>query len=116
MRKGLPDTGCTIRRLWPGVSCPAYSAIPGELHGAIEARGRVVGRNTEGIGVSEWMNGIHAPAELGECGGGTGALTPVPQAHSDSTGRTRGLMLPWPCSLRTLFHAVQFATEQAYAW
>jgi len=41
--------------------------------------------------------------------------TPAPQAHSDRTGRTHGRMLPWISPLRIVHHAVQCATEQAYA-
>jgi hypothetical protein len=50
------------------------------------------------------------PVELGEWLGGTGASTPVPQAHSDSTGRSPGIMLPWVRPVRATSNAVQYLT------
>lgn len=53
--------------------------------------------------------------DLGECGRGTGALTPAPLALVRFTGKEPWLMLPWFSPLRTPRNAVQFATEQASA-
>ena len=70
---------------------------------------------TEETGASYRVNTIHAGAELGESWGGTGALTPVPQAHSALTGRSPGLMLPWLSPLSHARNAVQCTTEQVFA-
>jgi len=53
--------------------------------------------------------------ELGELAGGTGALTPVPQAHSASPEGALAVMMPWQCAISHLRNTVSCATEQAYA-
>jgi hypothetical protein len=68
-------------------------------------------RDTRESGVARRVNAIHSRHDLGGCEGGTGASTPAPQALSDLTGRSPGLMLPWLTTLRTVRNAVHFATE-----
>lgn len=65
----------------------------------------------EGIGGSRFRDG----AELGELAGGTGALTPAPQAHSVVPEGALALMMPWLSPLSHVRNAVHSDTEQAYA-
>jgi hypothetical protein len=72
-------------------------------------------RDTRESGVARRANAIRTRRELGGCKGGTGASTPVPLAPTAQIGKEPWLMLPWFTTLRVPCHAVQFATEQAYA-
>lgn len=59
--------------------------------------------------------GIDTRPELGELVGGTGALTPAPQAHSADPEGALAVTMPWQRAILRIRTTVSFAIEQAYA-
>jgi hypothetical protein len=67
---------------------------------------------TAGHGVAHGVNGAHVGLTCENGRAEWARLTPIPQAHSDSPGRSPWLMLPWTAPLCITSHAVHSATER----